>query len=380
MRPSNDRGSMATLIQKLRLLQGLLTGKAAFTGPFYIAVDVTRRCNLRCIGCRYHSPAVYRPSPGNQNITDISWEMFSELCEELHSWNTRTLFLMGEGEPLLHHWISDFISLAKEKGMHVTLITNGTLLDERRIESFFGAGLDVLQVSLWACSPEDYERQYPGSDPANFQKVIDSIRTLCRLKKERAKTRPLVRLHHPINRFNFRKISKMADLALSTGCDGISFSPLLSTQGQLQEYVLSSGEKKELLRSLKTLAERLRPLPIEHNIARTMLRYDSYVESGKKMPCYAGWFHSHVRVDGTVIPCSPCNLIMGSLAEKSFGEIWNGTAYRAFRRQAMTAEGLSNLAGSCDCEYCCYAEDNLRVHRLFKPLAPLLFSRGPYAP
>jgi MoaA/NifB/PqqE/SkfB family radical SAM enzyme len=305
----------------------------------------------------------------------MSLEMFAELCEELRSRNTRTLFLTGEGEPLLHHWISDLISLAKEKGMHVTLITNGTLLDERRIESLFGAGLDVLQVSLWACSPEDYKRQYHGSDSANFQKVIDSIRTLCRLRKEKAKTRPLVRLHQPINRFNFRKISKTADLALSTGCDEISFSPLLSAQGQLHEYVLSSGEKEELLYSLKTLAERLRPLPIEHNIAPTLLRYDSYGESGKKMPCYAGWFSCEVKVDGTVIPCGSCNIIMGSLAEKSFGEIWNGAAYRAFRRQAMTAEGLSNLAGSCDCEHCCYAEDNLRVHKLFKPLAPLLFSR-----
>ncbi len=375
MQPPNDRDPMATLIQKLRFFQGLLTGKSAFTGPFFLSVDVTRRCNLRCIGCRFHSPVVHRPAPGDQNITDMSLEMFAELCEELRSWNTRTLFLTGEGEPLLHHCISDFISLAKEKGMHVTLITNGTLLDQRRIESLFDAGLDLLQVSLWACSPEDYERQYPGSDPANFQKVIDSIRTLCRLKKEKAKTRPLVRLYHPINRLNFRKISKMADLALSTGCDEIAFSPLLSTQGQLQEYVLSAAEKEELLCSLKTLAERLRPLPIEHNIGCALLRYDSYAESGKKAPCYAGWFFSHVTVDGTVLPCGPCNISMGSLAEKSFGEIWNGAAYRAFRRQAMTAEGLSNLAGSCDCEHCCYAEDNLRVHKLFKPLASLLFSR-----
>ncbi len=371
---------MATLIKKLRLLQGLLTGKTAFTGPFHMMVDVTRRCNLRCIGCRYHSPVAHRPSPGNHDITDISWEMFAKLCEELRAWNTRNLFLLGEGEPLLHNLISDFIALAKEKGMHVTLITNGTLLDERRIESFFDAGLDILQVSLWACSPEDYERQYPGSDPANFQKVIDSIMTLCRLRKEKARTRPLVRLRHPINRLNFRKISKMADLALSTGCDEISFSPLKYTKGQLGEYVLSSGEKEELLCSLKTLAERLRLLPIEHNIAHTLLRYDAYTEPGAKMPCYAGWFHSSVRVDGTVTPCSPCDIIMGSFAEKSFGEIWNGAAYRSFRRQAMTAEGLSNLAGSCECEHCCFAEENLRIHKLFKPLAPLRFSRGPYAP
>jgi MoaA/NifB/PqqE/SkfB family radical SAM enzyme len=269
---------VATFIQKLRLLQGLLTGKEAFTGPFHVGVDVTRRCNLRCLGCRYHSPVARRPSPGDHNITDISSEMFSRLCDELHTCNTRTLFLLGEGEPLLHSGISDFVTLAKDKGMHVTLITNGTLLDERRIKSLLDAGLDDLQVSLWACSPEDYGKQYPGSDTANFQKVIDGIQILCRIRKERSKTRPLVWLHHPINRFSFRKISEMADLAISTGFDGISFSPLLSTQGQLEEYALSAGEKEELLRSLKSLAERLKPFAFEHNIPRTLLRYDSYVE------------------------------------------------------------------------------------------------------
>jgi len=367
---------MASLIQKLRLLQGLLTGEAAFTGPFHVSVDITCRCNLRCVGCRYHSPGAVAPFPDDQVVKDMSWDMFSRICGELRALNTRTLFMLGEGEPLLHDRVWDFISLAEEKGIKVLLITNGTLLDERRIECLFSSGLNELQVSLWACSPENYARQYPGTDWSNFHKVVESLKILSRLKKRRASRRPLVKLHHPIDRFNYRDVSEMADLALSAGCDVISFSPYL-THGQVGEYGLSEDEKEELLRSLRELAKRLESLPITHNIGRTLLRYGAYTESRMKLPCYAGWYHSRIRVDGTVFPCGCCDTALGSLVEKRFGEIWNGEPYRAFRRRAMTAEGLSSLAGSCDCKHCCYAEDTLRVHRVFRPLAPLVLVLRP---
>lgn len=35
---------MADLLQKYRLLEGLCTGDRARTGPFYVTLDVTRRC------------------------------------------------------------------------------------------------------------------------------------------------------------------------------------------------------------------------------------------------------------------------------------------------------------------------------------------------
>lgn len=56
---------MASAYQKIKLLQGLLTGEYAHTGPFHAVVGLTSRCNLRCVGCRYHSVFAQR-----QKITD----------------------------------------------------------------------------------------------------------------------------------------------------------------------------------------------------------------------------------------------------------------------------------------------------------------------
>jgi MoaA/NifB/PqqE/SkfB family radical SAM enzyme len=193
---------MATLSQKIRLLKGLLTGEVAYTGPFHVTMDVTRRCNLQCLGCRYHSPEVSRPSPGDQTVLDISYDLVEKLCKEFRTMNTRTLFLMGEGEPFLHPRIFDIISTARGNGFHVTLITNGTLLNRDRVRSLLDSKLDALQVSLWASSPEEYKQQYPGTDSDNFITVVSGLKLLTSLKAEKHSRFPSVILHHPINRYN----------------------------------------------------------------------------------------------------------------------------------------------------------------------------------
>jgi hypothetical protein len=48
----------------------------------------------------------------------------------------------------------------------VTLITNGTFLEEASIRFLVNAQLDILKMSLGASSPEEYEQSYPQTDPA----------------------------------------------------------------------------------------------------------------------------------------------------------------------------------------------------------------------
>lgn len=363
---------MASLYQKFKLLQGLLSGEFAYTGPFHVMVDVTRRCNLQCIGCRFHSPLVRRPSLGDQSVIDISPDLIKNLCHDLRTMNTRTLFLLGEGEPFLHPQIFDIISIAKEYGFITTVITNGTLLDSKRIQVLCDLKLDVLQVTLWASSSETYGQQYPGANPNNFQKVVNALEFLAIFKKKIRSKFPSVILHHPINRNNFQKIDAALELALSTNCDGISFSPFLSIEGSLKSYGLLPEEERCLFSTLINMKNRLKTSNLKHNIDRTLLRYKSSREKGWQIPCYAGWFHSRVRVDGSVMPCGPCNIVMGNLTKNCFSEVWYGLQYRNLRKQTFMSSNSALLEQECDCEYCCYAEDNVRIHHLFRWALPLL--------
>ncbi len=357
---------MATFFKKRMLLKGLLDTEHAYTGPFHVMLDVTRRCNLRCVGCRFHSPEVHRPSAGDQGILDISLDMFRSLCWELNAMGTRTLFLLGDGEPLLCEHIFDIISIAKGLDFHVTMLTNGTLLDEEKVELLLNSRLDVLQVSFWAASRKDYERQYPGAAPQNFDKVVAGLKLIESRKAGLRSVSPEVILHQPINRFNFQEIDSMVELAQATGCEAISFAPFLSTQGKMNSYKLSSDEERSVRQHLLRLKKRLHRSSLKVLTGRALLRYAFVNNNGWPFPCYVGWFHSRIRVDGMVLPCGPCEIPVGDLKEKSFHEIWNGPAYRDFRKKAMTRQGLNALSHQCDCEHCCYAQDNLRTYRLFK--------------
>ena len=104
---------MATFLEKMRLLKVLIKGDASYTGPFYVAVEITRRCNLNCLCCRCHSPDLIRPSIGDQSVKDMSFNVFDNLCHELEKMGTTHLILTGEGEPFLHPHLFDFIAVAK---------------------------------------------------------------------------------------------------------------------------------------------------------------------------------------------------------------------------------------------------------------------------
>ena len=361
---------MATLHEKIRLLQGLHNGEVAYTAPFFLTMDLTRRCNLRCFGCRYHASDRLISPTGGVVTQDYPLDLFRQVSAELKTMGTSSLCISGEGEPFLHPQLLDFVSLAKKAGLHLVLLTNGTLLKESNIKSLVASRLDILKVSLWASSPEGYERSYPGTNPENFHRVLEGLKLLARVKAVQKTDLPSVVLHQPITRDNFQHTPALVNLALATGCDGLSLSPFRTRRGRFAAGALSADEERSFCLALEQMKKRLKAAFINPGIDQILRRFRLGAPVWEKLPCYIGWLHAYLKVDGTVLPCGDCNLVMGNLYDNSFQEIWNGSAFRAFRRQTLTRSGLRALSQHCDCAFCCHVLDNARVHRFFRWVAP----------
>ena len=365
-----DTAKRVPLSEKIKLLRGLISGEAAWTGPFFVAVRLTQRCNLHCVGCAFHSPRLTHPAREARSREDFPLALFKKLCGELKLMGTSSLWLTGEGEPLLHPQLFDFIRVAKKANLAVKLITNGVLLDDAKLRLLIDSGLDVIRVSLWTSSPEEYSQNYPGTSPATFFKVQDNLKSLAALKSELKKTAPSVILHQPINRFNYQNLEAFAELAYASGCDTISLSLLRKIQGvQISSVCLSREEEKILSLGLRRLKKKVQRLFPSYSIDPLLRRLTVGEAVWEKMPCYMGWITAELKMDGTVIPCCSCNLPMGNINESSMAAIWNGPAYQAFRRQTITRAGLSAMSRRCDCAYCNYT-DNDRGNRIFKWIAP----------
>jgi len=118
---------------------------------------------------------------------------------------------------------------------------------------------------------------------------------------------------------------------------------------------------------------------LTHNIPRVLLRYGL----GKRawdVPCYIGWTHSRVKVDGTVVPCGTCQVSLGHLTERSFTEIWNGPGYRSLRKMLLSPDAPRYLGEKSFCEFCCYIEDNRRADRIYRWLRPFRRRKAPSLP
>jgi MoaA/NifB/PqqE/SkfB family radical SAM enzyme len=349
---------------KIGFLRGFLSGDRAYAGPYTAAIDVTRRCNLRCVGCRSHAPEkAWCPDPRND---DFSWEEFVSVCRQLQAMGTRKMILIGEGEPTLHPRLLDMIASAKNAGLFVTLVTNGTMLDAAKAQSLVKSGLDELRISLWAADEAEYGHNCPGTDTGFFLRVLDGARSVVRFRRENHDKGPRVVLHRPIEREHFRSLGRMVEVACETGCDALSFSPLKPLGGTDTRRALLPEEELEVQDILASLHGRARAHGLETNVPATLARYRIGREVWRAMPCYIGWIDMRIRTTGDVLACSPCRRTLGNIRQSGLAEIWNGLSFRQFRRETRTRAGLARMARNCACEFCCHALTNARLHRALK--------------
>jgi len=360
---------MATFLQKVELLRGLLTGNAAKTDPIFITLDVTRRCNLQCIGCPYHSEYAKVLPPRNPGMMDMTVDFVNRLCHELKTTRTRSIIIEGSGEPFLNPHIFDIISVIKAAGFQLTVLTNGTLLNRKVIQQLVEAKVDMIKVSLWASSIEEYRLNYPGVNPSkNFKKVLDGLKLFADIKAEQKSHFPVVWIHNPITLYNFRSINAMVDLAIKMRCNGLSFAPLVNLFRETLNSAFLLDEEQLIEHSLMDAKKRLEAYSIQHNISNWLTCREIGEKVWEKFPCYTAWFHARIRADGTVLPCCHCDLELGNLNLTSFKNFWKSPTIQAFRHQTSTREGLMRL--DCDCRSCWHVQDNKRIHQVLKWLSP----------
>ena len=118
-----------------------------FPTVFYI--EPTNDCNLNCVMCPRKK--------SRKKVGYMSFELFSDVVDQLSSQNIVRLSLHLAGEPLLHPQIVEMARYAKDKGLrHVRFATNATLLNEDIARGLIESGLDSLTVSMDAFSAEQY--------------------------------------------------------------------------------------------------------------------------------------------------------------------------------------------------------------------------------
>lgn len=141
-------------------------------GPLVVDLDPTTFCDLACPECI---------SGKFLNRGRFTKERLIQLVGEFASSGVRAVVLIGGGEPLAHPGTKDVIALLGAHGIHVGVVTNGTLIDRHLDE--LAQHTKWVRVSVDAGTSETYQVFRPNrAGRSVFQHVIDNMRSFATRK------------------------------------------------------------------------------------------------------------------------------------------------------------------------------------------------------
>jgi pyruvate-formate lyase-activating enzyme len=155
-------------------------GRLSAEFPSQVIVDVTEVCNLACVHCPH--PSFKQSSHYGARYLDpaLNKRMVDEVRQHGRG-KTQYIRYTGEGEPLIHPKAYDMLDYAvRNSGVFVTLTTNGTIMNEKRIKKLLASGIHMVDISIDAFTAETYAKIRVGGElevtRANVLNLIRWIR------------------------------------------------------------------------------------------------------------------------------------------------------------------------------------------------------------
>ena len=136
--------------------------------PAVGSLELTRRCNLRCLHC-YAGPA----EPGTHPEQNTG--QWHRVVEQIAAAGCLTLLITG-GEPLLRPDFPDIYRKAKELGMLVTVFSNGTLIGPGITSLFQEWPPEEVEITLLGATAETHDRL--TGVPGSFHRVQSGLHAL----------------------------------------------------------------------------------------------------------------------------------------------------------------------------------------------------------
>lgn len=112
------------------------------TGPYQVTIDITNKCNLRCMHC-------FNFSGENNYINDeLTDDEVISLINDLCNMKLLNICICG-GEPLLRKdLVIKIAKILNDNGTKCSMVTNGILLDDNTAHQLKIAGIDRVQISI----------------------------------------------------------------------------------------------------------------------------------------------------------------------------------------------------------------------------------------
>jgi len=290
--PYNEFNSLKILYFKEHL-NAIAKGK--FLPPITTDTDPSSICNFNCVWC--NAKGIRR-----DNSKIIPPKHLLKLADFYKEWGVKSTCVSGGGEPMVNPGFSDFLYRLKKNGIKSGVISNGSLMTEKNARAIADCS-SWCGISVDAGSREVFAKVKGLKDESIFDKVIENIRTLARIKKETNSNVELTYkyLLHP---FNVKDIYKAAKLAKSIGINTFHLRPVCwdNLYGQRNKKPIdfsniSKTIEEEIEKSRKLEDENFKFYSVRHKFGESFERKINFKR------CWATPLVSTFGADGNVHLC-----------------------------------------------------------------------------
>jgi radical SAM protein with 4Fe4S-binding SPASM domain len=306
-----------------------------------VQIEPTKRCNQRC-------PMCTQPTLKSEHKGDMTLAQFQRIIDQLP--DVTEIKLQGLGEILLNRDIWKMFEYAEERHIRVLFADNALLVDEDAALRLCALSNVDIRFSIDSLVRERYAK-IRGVD--TLERATTNIRRFAALRclhgRRLGKSRwaPTAEIRMVCMDENLAELPDMIRFAADVGIEQVTATYLLSKSHSAVQSEYAAQRTEHLQRAGlgaveaiaaeegRRLGVRLKRLPYTKNIMEV---------------CDWPWRMPYITYDGYLTSC--CHIEdpeaghFGNIFETPFDAIWNGPAYREFRKN------FTDLSQNRNCHLC----------------------------
>jgi radical SAM protein with 4Fe4S-binding SPASM domain len=320
---------------------------------------VTGACNLRCKMCgQYGDKGVMKDCAAQENKKILPLEMWKKFVDDVAP--RKPTFYVWGGEPFLYPDLMPLCKYITDKGLFLSLNTNGTLM-EKYAEQIVRDRWSTIFVSLDAFRDVNDELRGKGT----YDKVIAGLKAISREKQKQKRKYPMLSIVTVVTNKNYMDLANLSEASKEYNIDLHIYNlgtytndSIVATQKRFMKEKLDTdidcleayntgynlgidGQKlHEILRDIqeKNFGHVILTVPTL-NPEKTHTYY-AELETPVRNHCVVPWSQLNVNYNGDVHFCADYpDYILGNITTQSVKEIYNGDRANLFRKVLHECEG-----------------------------------------
>jgi len=300
--------------------------------PLTGSIDLTHRCNLRCVHCYLGNKEVIN----GKREEELSTTQWISIIDQITDAGCLYLLITG-GEPLLRKDFGEIYRHAKKNGLLVTVFTNGTMITDEIIELFSDLPPQTVEISLYGATAPTYEKitGFHGS----YDKCRGGIERLLEHQINlRLKTILITLNHHEF--YDIENIAKKYGVKFRF--DPAIFPCFSGDKAPIEmrihpsEAVEKEFSDEDRSRQWKDYFERVKGISVADNLYN----------------CGAGLNSFHIDPYGRLQPCLMVSNLQYNLLTGGFQAGWRDVLPRLRKRKAGAASACNKCEKISLCGFC----------------------------